>query len=125
MQSLHKIILAIGSNHNAESNIVLAKMKIQNLFKDVIFTEELWTDPIGLPEGTEPFLNCLAQGYTRHGLSQIKMGLKRLERECGNSKGKRSENIVALDVDVLLYGDVKLKEDDWNRPYVKKLMRQF
>lgn len=125
MQSPNKIILAIGSNNNAESNIALAKMKIQSLFKDVVFTEELWTDPIDMPEGTEPFLNCLAKGYTRHGLSQIKMGLKRLERECGNSKAKRSGNIIVLDVDVLQYGDEKLKESDWQRYYIKKLIRQL
>ena len=125
MQSSHKIILSIGSNNNAETNIAVAKMKLQSLFKDVVFTEELWTDPIDMPDGTAPFLNCLAKGYTKHGLSQIKMGLKRLERECGNSKGKRSGNIIVLDVDVLQYGEEKLKESDWERYYIKKLIRQL
>ena len=123
MNEMTKLVLALGSNTDPESNMAMAKQLLASMFKNVTFSNELWTDPIGIASGR--FLNCLAVGYTGHGYNQVQQALKRLETKIGNTKANRLKGIVKIDVDVLKYGDRKYHTDDWERGYVQQLICQL
>lgn len=118
-----KLVLALGSNTDQESNMAIAKELLANMFENVTFSSSLWTAPIDMESGR--FLNCIAVGYTGHGYDQVHQALKRLEIQIGNTKANRSKGIVKIDVDVLKYGDRKYHTDDWERSYVQQLIRQL
>jgi 2-amino-4-hydroxy-6-hydroxymethyldihydropteridine diphosphokinase len=53
------------------------------------------------------------------------VAIRNIEGRCGNRKAFRTRSIISIDVDILLYGDKKLHEADWERPYVKELMESL
>lgn len=122
MAEKYKLIIALGSNHNQEKNIETAKSRLHDTFKsDVVFTQSIWTEPIGIE--SDMFLNCLAFILTKHKLTQVQKVVKNIERLCGSTKGERRENIIRMDIDILLYGEQRMHEGDWEREYVKTLIK--
>lgn len=158
MAQRQKVIIAMGSNHDAEFHISVARTHIIHLFGQVEFSSVRWTypspphrkaspdpskrresltdSPIASPlplEGSGEssvnqehlYLNCLATAYTTHALKSLERALKNLERRCGDSKHERKKGVVNMDLDILLYGDEKKHVGDWERSYVKELMREL
>lgn len=116
-----KIIVALGSNHNQEENIKKAMLRLSAAFDGQIrFTDSLWTKPIGMV--SDMFLNCLGFAETDMTQNEVTALLKQTERLCGNTEALRRENIIEMDIDLLMFGDVKLKPSDWQREYVKALL---
>lgn len=123
MSQLTKILLCVGSNYMPEENMVRAKGLMKDLFPDIFFTRDVWTEPIGI--NSDKFLNCLASAYTYHGIKQIEMAIKQIEHKCGRKKPEAHNGIIKMDIDILLFGDMKLHEDDWNRPYISELIEEI
>ena len=121
----HRVILSIGTNFNREHNIVLAKKKLAKILNRIQYTEELITEPIGEMNCEEKFINFLARGWTDNGVDQIVSSFKQVETECGNTKCLRSENKIAMDIDLLKYDEQYFHESDWKRNYIVELMKQF
>lgn len=123
MVESHQLFISIGTNINQEEKLSLAKNMLRGLFTNIVFSSEIWTEPIGIQ--TDEFLNCIAMASTKHGLKQIERALKQIERRCGDTKSKRTENIISMDIDILQYGDEKFHVEDWKRDYVTKLMKEL
>lgn len=123
MEKKSAILLALGSNHDAELNMENAKGMLQHLFKGVVYSSCIWTDPINIE--SNKFLNCLALAESTHNLKQLEMALKQIEKKCGDSKSKRRMNIIRMDIDVLEYRGAIYHEKDWDRPYIKELMGEL
>jgi len=118
-----KLIIALGTNTNKSENIRLAKSRLSGLFgDDIIFTPLMDTSPIGIDSGM--FANCLATAYTTLELKDIEPSLKDIERLCHDLPEKRARNIVEMDIDILEYDGKKFHEQDWERPYIKELMKK-
>ncbi len=115
-----KAIVALGSNTRQEENIGKAKLMVASLLEDCRFTQELWTQPIGID--SDRFLNALATGYTTLAQEELQVRLKQIERKLGNTKEQRQEGVVCIDIDLLQYGTAKLKKGDWKRPYIQELV---
>lgn len=129
MKERVEIVIALGTNNDHEISMFKAQQQLEVLFKDVVFTQQLWTDPIGskgqnLPMGT-PFLNCLAIAHTNHGAKQVASALKRIEVRCGDTRAHRMIGVVRMDVDLLLYNGERYHEEDWNRSYIQTLMKEI
>lgn len=121
MNSETKIIVSLGSNCNQKENIEYAKRKLVLILgKDTRFTENLWTEPIGIE--SDRFINCLCISTTQHSLQQISRAFKHIEKQCKRSKKNDKCNKITLDIDILQYGENRLHENDWNRDYIKALM---
>lgn len=118
------VIIAMGSNHDAEFHISVAKTHMVHLFGRVEFSSVKWTVPYG-GVSSEKFLNCLAITHSAHIPKLLERALKSIERRCGDSRHERRNGIVNLDLDILLYGDEKMHINDWERPYVKELMGEL
>ena len=76
-------------------------------------------------ENSHQFVNALAIAFTDLPEPDIVPILKDIERQCGRTKEEKSQGIVKLDLDLLLYGDLRRKESDWERDYVKQLLGEM
>lgn len=118
-----QIIIAMGSNSEAKHHIDLAKEYLTTLFKTVTFSRTKWTDPLEC--GADKFLNCLATTRSSHSLKLITQALRSIERKCGDTIRGRKTGTVKLDLDILCYGEEILHEQDWERSYIKELMKEI
>ena len=122
MERETKIIVSLGSNTNQMENLDFAKKKLCVILgKDARFTECLWTEPVGIE--SDRFLNCLCVAMTRHSQQQLLKAFKHLERQCSRTRKNDKNNRITLDIDLMLYGEEKFHHADWDREYIKKLMR--
>lgn len=125
MQSEVKIILALGSNQNQESNIEMAREKLIRLFggDGLQFSREMWTRPIGIE--SDKFLNVLCQVYSHHNYELVHRALIQIERKMGSTKALKQTGVVPIDIDILLFDEAKYHPADWQRPYVKTLLEDL
>lgn len=118
------IIISIGSNYNQKENISFAKKKLTGMLgEQTSFTRDMWTEPVGIQ--SEKFINCICISSTKHTLLQLTKAFKQLERKCERSKKNDLINKIPLDIDILLYGDQKYHEKDWERQYIQELLNDF
>lgn len=130
-----KIIIVLGSNHEQEKNVRVAMALLVQAFPGILFSRSLWTEPIGMERGgtdgrrelttSQQFVNAIGIAMTEMEEEQVVHVLKDIERQCGRTKEDKALGIVKLDLDLLLYGDIRHKESDWERDYVKLLMNEM
>ena len=117
------IILALGSNTQQQLHIDMAQAMLGELLGHVVFTHKLWTAPIDIY--SDRFINCLGMASTTLSLDELNRRCKQIEAQCGDNREDRRRGIVRLDIDILLYGSQQLHENDWNRDYIRQLMREL
>ncbi len=124
MTKQNYIIISIGSNYNQKENISFAKKKLTGMLgEQTSFTRDMWTEPVGIQ--SEKFINCICISSTKHKLLQLTKAFKQLERKCERSKKNDLINKIPLDIDILLYGDQRYHEKDWERQYIQELLNDF
>lgn len=119
-----KLILAIGTNTNRHANIDKAKARLLELFPGrAVFTQAIETEPVGM--GGEKFINLLSTVHTELPLDEVRRLLKATERLCGDTREKRRHNIVEMDIDILEYDGRRAHEADYDRAYIRRLLRML
>ena len=93
---------------------------------DVVAVSPVYeTDPVGGPDGQDPYLNCVVMLITDRTPRQLLSVCRELEVAAGRTRGERW-GPRTLDVDVLLVGDAVVDDPDlqvphprmWERPFV-------
>jgi len=118
------VIIAIGSNTDAEAHLTFARRGLERLFESVVFSRQIWTSPVDSPT-SEPYLNCVAKGKTHHSAAQVYRALKQLERQCRSSKREKRVGVTRLDLDLMQYGTEKYHLQDWQRDYIRVLTEEL
>ncbi len=121
---MQRVILSLAANRYQKSNLAKARLCLGELLSDVRYTSELWTEPMSCPR-SELYLNQLAEGNTELTLDQLNQKLKEIENSFGRTTLKRQLGIVPIDIDILQYGDMRLHENDWQRPYITMLIGEL
>ena len=119
-----KILFAIGTNSPlACDRVIWMKARVFELFgDDVRFTFLVETDPIGIV--SPKFTNCVGIAFTTLPLEEIKAIFKEIEKECEDTKEKRRNNLIEMDIDILEYDGVRYHEKDWSRPYIIDMVEE-
>jgi len=119
-----KILFAIGTNSPlASDRVIWMKARVFELFgDDVRFTFLVETDPIGIV--SPKFTNCVGIAFTTLPLEKIKAIFKEIEKECEDTKEKRRNNLIEMDIDILEYDGVRYHEKDWSRPYIIDMVEE-
>lgn len=119
-----KILFAIGTNSPlASDRVIWMKARVFGLFgDDVRFTFLVETDPIGIV--SPKFTNCVGIAFTTLPLEEIKAIFKEIEKECEDTKEKRWNNLIEMDIDILEYDGVRYHEKDWSRPYIIDMVEE-
>lgn len=112
-----KVIISLGSNINQEENIQRAREILSHIIPDATFTEPQWTDPVeesGNQSGKAKYLNCLVEGHVFNFTERsINARLKQIEQTMGDSHENHMEGNVIIDLDLIQYGDHKLRDIIW------------
>ena len=150
-QKLHHIIISLASNFNQEANLEAARTALTQLLVEAHFTSAKWTKPFGIidhgPFGSidhgpltidhlpsanngqcsmfngQWYLNQLCSGTTAFGPNLLSEVLKETEKHQGRTHNE--DGIVTLDLDLLQYDDQRFHLRDWERPYVKDLIKEL
>lgn len=119
--SMNTILLSIGSNTFAKTNIDKAKRMLTRLFPEIIFTQPILTEP---DEEKYSFLfrNVLAKAETEMTPEEIIDKIKQTERAVGRSPKDKYLGKVIIDIDLLQYNNEILRPGDLERDYVQQLL---
>ncbi len=117
---LTQAVVGMGTNSRQDEMMARAKELMEKEFQVVAFSHEAYTDPIGI--SSDKFLNCLALISTSLSADDVNRRLKAIETACGNTSALRRKHVVRMDLDLLLYGSIRLHTADWQRPYVAEMM---
>src|SRR5437660_11699340 len=82
------------------------------------------TDPVGEVPDQPSFLNACVRVQTELEPLELLDAVKRLERELGRSEGVR-HGPRALDIDILLLGELELRNERMSLPHAELLRRRF
>lgn len=119
--SMNTILLSIGSNTFAKTNIDKAKRMLTRLFPEIIFTQPVLTEP---EEEKYSFLfrNILGKAQTEMTSDEVIDKIKQTERAVGRSPKDKYLGKVIIDIDLIQYNSEILRPGDFQRDYVQQLL---
>jgi len=122
IQKEHHIIISLASNDHHVANMEAARIQLEQLLTEVHFTSAIWTEPIGTLNKSL-YLNQLCKGTTALGMNLLSEVLKELEKRLGRTHNE--DGVVAIDLDLLEYDNQRFHLRDWDRSYVKDLIKEL
>lgn len=121
----HQVILSLASNQHQQQNLSKARRRLEEILSNVRFTTECWTAPLGHHPSPDDYLNQLAAAQTELDESTLTQRLKQTEQALGRTPEARNQGIVPIDLDILSFDGQRRHPADWQRPYVKQLVREL
>lgn len=118
----HQIIISLGSNEQQEKNLAAAREQLTLLFSNLHFTSEHWTEPVHSVR-KELYLNQLCSATTAFGQNLLNEVLKEIEKRLGRTHNE--DGIVTIDLDLMSYDDQHLHQRDWDKEYIKELIKEL
>ncbi len=115
------ILLSIGSNTFAKTNIDKAKRMLSFLFADIVFSEPILTEPED-DKYTYLFRNVLAKATTEMSPEEVIDKIKQTERGVGRTPRDKYLGRMIMDIDLIQYDDRILRPQDYERDYVQQLL---
>ena len=115
----HHCLICLGSNFGYSERLKAARCALQRFFSDIRFGMEMETEAIG-GKWLSPFCNQLAIFTSDLSAFDIRLILKRIEKENGRLPEDKEKGVVKLDIDLLMVDDEVLKPEDMERDFVKK-----
>jgi len=101
--------LCLGSNTDAQANVEKARAMLTTLLPGICWKKARWTEPVDFPTPSL-FLNQLGIFSTTMPCDEVRHCFKEIERLCGRLPEDKAKGIVRMDIDLLTYGNEKLKE---------------
>lgn len=109
-----KIYISIGSNIDAEKNIRLAIHALQDHYGKLILSSVYESEAVGF-EG-DNFLNLVVGLNTEEDVYTVAATLRKIEDENGRDRSGPRFSSRIVDLDLLLYDDLIIKEDNLEIP---------
>jgi 2-amino-4-hydroxy-6-hydroxymethyldihydropteridine diphosphokinase len=127
MRSLRTGLLGLGSNvgerrlHLQEAVDALPAVGVRVLAASSVYD----TDPVGEVLDQPSFLNACLRIETALGPLELLDAVKRLERELGRAEDGARHGPRAIDIDVLLLGELESRDERLTLPHEQVLSRRF
>jgi len=119
----HRVIIALGTNIDHDVNMDKAMWLLCDVIGNVRYSRRMWTEPIGMASGM--FLNMMVSGLCKLSLQELKLKTKLIEVKCGRTAEEQKNGTVRMDIDILKYDERMEHVDDWNRKYIKELIKDL
>ena len=117
--------LGLGSNMGDRmGHLELAVGSLRDIDADLMVSPVYETAPLGGPEGQTRFLNCVVRLETMLDPRQLLEVAHELEEQAGRVRTVR-DGPRTLDVDILLFGDLRICEPDLVVPHPRMSERGF
>ena len=113
----HTCILCLGSNFYRIAHMAYAQRELKKHFPTIRFSEEMETEAIG-SRFLSPFSNQVASFETTLSSEKVRAILKQIERDLGRLPEEKSQGVIRIDIDLLMYDDCVLKPADLERDFV-------
>ncbi|MCY4219872.1 MAG: 2-amino-4-hydroxy-6-hydroxymethyldihydropteridine diphosphokinase [Gammaproteobacteria bacterium] len=107
-----RVVLGLGSNINREQNIASAVVAIRTEYGEIDISPVYETESVGFQGAA--FLNLVVGLQSSKTVEQIRAQMQDIEKSLGRVKGPKKFDDRVLDIDLLLYGD--LRDDGYNIP---------
>lgn len=120
----HRCLISIGSNTNRDVNIKLAQKELSIHFQDIYLGKEQDTIPIGMSNPAY-FTNQLAKCSTTLSIDEVKNIFKKIESQAGRLSDDKMDGIIKLDIDLLIYDNLVLKENDMKKDFIIEGLKEF
>lgn len=120
--------IAIGSNlGDRELNLLSAVAELGKLEKTRVTALSSFyeTSPVGMPEETPAFYNAVVRLATMLPAEQLLLELQRIERERFGRIATQTMQSRRMDLDLLLYGDLRQEHGDLTVPHPRMTERHF
>ena len=108
-----QVFVSIGSNIDPRNNIEEARIILGNLF-DCTFSGLYETRAEGF-EGND-FINSVVGFETDLQLIELRDKLKQIEKKMGRTEIQKGMSDRIIDLDIILYGDQVIEDDDFDIP---------
>ena len=118
------ILLSIGSNTFARTNIDKARRMLTRLFPGIVFSESILSEPDD-ERYSFLFRNVLAMAETDYSPVEVIDKIKQTERAIGRSPRDKYQGKVIIDIDLIRYNDEILRPEDFQREYLQQLLTTF
>lgn len=118
------ILLSIGSNTFAKTNIDKAKRMLLYLFPNIVFSDPILSEPED-DNFKYLFRNILACFTTDMNLDELISKIKLTERAVGRTPRDKYQGKVLIDIDILMYGDDVIRPQDLEKEYIQQLLAIF
>ncbi len=109
-----RVYISIGSNIDAENNIRLAIHALQEHYGRLILSSVYESEAVGF--NGDNFLNLVAGLNTEDDVHEVALTLRKIEDENGRDRSGPRFSSRIVDLDLLLYDDLILKEDNLDIP---------
>lgn len=122
----HEVFLGLGSNLGERRENLLTALRLLDGMKDMEMEEAssvYETEPWGVLDQPR-FLNMVALAHTSRDPRGVLDACKEVEKEMGRVRESKWGPRI-IDVDILLYDDIQLKEEDLVIPHPRMLEREF
>ena len=110
---MQQVFVSIGSNIDPRNNIEEARIILGNLF-DCTFSGLYETRAEGF-EGND-FINSVVGFQTDLQLIELRDKLKQIEKKMGRTDIQKGMSDRIIDLDIILYGDQVIEDDDFDIP---------
>lgn len=124
VQSNTKVcIISLGSNADSSYSILCEALdRLKVFFGDLKQSSMKYTQPIGL-QNSQCFLNQVVAFYSELPITKIQLLLKEIEQDLGRLPDDK-ENI-AIDLDLIQWGENILKPSDMSFPHVQNGLKEL
>lgn len=112
----HHIILALGSNHHADTNIPRAISILGRGMVEMTISTPLCNPAIGI--SAPDFTNCIISAFTDMDIETLTLFVKETEREIGRTSKDKQRGLITIDIDIMQFDKQRYHHNDWQRPYV-------
>ena len=109
--------LCLGTNFYRIAHMAYAQRDLKKHFPTIRFSEEMETEAIG-SRFLSPFSNQVASFETTLSSEEVRAILKQIERDLGRLPEEKSQGVIRIDIDLLMYDDCVLKPTDLERDFV-------
>ena len=120
----HTCFLCLGSNFYRIAHMAYAQRELKKHFPAIRFSEEMETEAIG-SRFLSPFSNQVASFETTLSSEEVRAILKQIERDLGRLPEEKSQGVIRIDIDLLMYDDCVLKPADLERDFVKEGLKSL
>lgn len=116
-----KVIIALGSNYNAENNIRCAIELLNEYIYNIQSAQIIENEPVGFSFEVANFFNTMVIGNTDLTIDELEQRFKSVEKSLGRNQEDKKKGVIHIDIDLMEHNGIKLHMSDWSRGYIKIL----
>ena len=120
-------VIALGGNTGnvADTFLRAADMLKHGGFVIRRVSSSIVTEPEGMAPGTPPYLNAVLSGYWSGTADELLLLCRKIESECGRPNDHIPYTNRTLDLDIILFGNLRQTTPELTIPHPRAHLRSF